>query len=359
MNRYENDDLQLNAALLRRRVPNLTTAARAVGLRPATVSNLCTGKIPVGRAEVRTLVLLASLANCTVDELIIRGSGAVMIETGIRVLDLLAPVVRGGTVGMVARHGMGQLVMLAELFNRVKRRGYTTVLWEPKYDAEDKHKIKQGIDDDVRKQADYVCGSMDDVLARLAPHLGENDVLLGADREIVLSGELFDLRERLQEAGARPLTVALVDTRFNAPDEEVPYGPLDTLIRFDPDLISRKHYPAVDPVASTSTVLEGAHLEAAHLTIQQRARKLLRRYREMRFLVDKQGIEKLPEAELLTYRRGERLEAFLAQPFFTAEPYRGLPGEWTPLQETLEGAKAIMDSDPSADAATDDTTEKK
>ena len=68
------EELQLNVPLLRRRVPNLTTAAREAGLRAATVSNLCTGKIPVGRAEVRTLVALANLAGCSLDELIIRGS---------------------------------------------------------------------------------------------------------------------------------------------------------------------------------------------------------------------------------------------------------------------------------------------
>jgi len=338
-----NDDLQLNVSLLRRRVPNLTTAARAAGLRAATVSNLCTGKIPVGRAEVRTIAILASLANCTIDELIIRGSGATMIETGVRVLDLLAPVVRGGTVGLVARHGMGQLVMLAELFYRVKQRGYQTVLWEPRYDVDDKYNIQKALAVDVQPYVDSVCGSLDDVYEQIIAFGSDCDVLLGADREIVVSGELLTLRERLQEAGTRPLTVVLVDTRFNAPDEEVPYGPLDTLLRFDSDLASRKFFPAVDPVVSTSTVLEGAQLEAAHLMIQQRARKLLRRYRELRFVVEKRGIDKLPESDAQTYVRGERLEAYLTQPFYTAEPYTGKNGEWLTLQETLDSVRRIMD----------------
>lgn len=337
-----NDELQLNVSLLRRRIPNLTTAARAAGLRPATVSNLCTGKIPVGRAEVRTLAILASLANCSIDELIIRGSGATMIETGVKVLDLLAPVVRGGTVGLVASYGMGQLVMLAELFNRVKRRGYTTILWEPLYEDEDKFQIKNGIAD-VLPQSDFICGSMEEVFERVATLRSEHDVILGADRATVISGELQVLRERLNEAGARPLTVALVDTRFNAPDEDVPYGPLDTLLRFDADLTSRGFFPAVDPVVSTSTVLEGAQLEATHLMIQQRARKLLRRYRELRFLVDNQGLEKLPETDVQTYHRGKRLEAFLTQPFYVAEPYTKKLGEWLSLQETLDSVRRIMD----------------
>src|SRR5690348_1747389 len=108
------DSLRLNVALLKRRVPNLSAAARSIGLRPATVSDLCTGKIPVGRAEVRTLVGLSSLAGCSLDDLVLRGSTTGMLETGIKPLDLLAPLVRGGVAGLVARPNVGQLVLLAE-----------------------------------------------------------------------------------------------------------------------------------------------------------------------------------------------------------------------------------------------------
>jgi F-type H+/Na+-transporting ATPase subunit beta len=338
-----NDDLQLNVSLLRRRVPNLTSAASAAGLRPATVSNLCTGKIPVGRAEVRTLAILASLANCSLDELIIRGSGVRMIETGVKVLDLFAPVVRGGTVGVVARHGLGQLVMLAELFCRVKKRGYTTVLWKPVLrEEEDQYQIQKGLED-VLPQSDWICDSLDAVYKQVSAYGAERDVVIGADRAVVMSGELLTLREQLREAGTRTPTVVLVDTRFEAPDEDVPYGPLDTLLHFDTDLASRSLFPAINPVASTSVVLEGAHLEAAHLMIQQRARKLLRRYRELRFLVDARGLDKLPDTDVQTYHRGVRLEAFLTQPFYTAEAYTGKSGEWLPLQETMDNVRHILD----------------
>jgi F-type H+-transporting ATPase subunit beta len=337
------DDLKLNVPLLRKRVPNLTTAARELGLRPATVSNLCTGKIPIGRAEVRTLAILASLAHCSMDELIVRGSGTKMIETGIKVLDLFAPIVRGGTVGsLTARQGLGQFVMMAELFYRVKQRGYKTILWEPEYDAEDKFQIQKNLTD-AFPLADFVGRSLAEVLGKVVECGMESDVLLGADRSIVLSGELVALRQQLVQAGVRPLTIVLVDAQLEAVDEEAPYGPLDTLLRFDSDLASRSLFPAVDPVASTSTVLEGAQLEAAHIALQQRARKTLRRYRELRFLVDKKGVEAVPEWDTLTYHRGERLEAFLSQPFYTAEPYSKIRGEWLPLQETLDGVRRILD----------------
>ena len=134
-----------------------------------------------------------------------------------------------------------------------------------------------------------------------------------------------------------------MDTRFESADEEVPYGPLDTLLRFDADLASRALFPAVDPVYSTSTVLEGAHLEAVHLTLQQKARKLLRRYRELRSLVRTRGFDRLPESDIVTYRRGERIEAYFSQPFYVAEPFTNRAGEWLTLQETMEGARRIME----------------
>ncbi|CAK4870512.1 unnamed protein product [Aphanomyces euteiches] len=154
---------------------------------------------------------------------------------------------------------------------------------------------------------------------------------------------MLALQERLQEAGTRPVTIALIDTRGEAVDEDSPYGPLDTLWQFDVELASRSLYPAVSPILSTSTILEGAQLEATHLAVQQRARKLLRRYRELRALVNAFGIEKLPESDIVIYKKGEKLEAYFAQPFYVAEPFRPELGEWTSLQDTLKQVVEIID----------------
>lgn len=329
------DDLQLNVSLLRRRVPNLTTAAKNIGLRPATVSNLCTGKIPIGRAEVRTLALLASLAGCSLDELILRGGAIGMIETGVKVLDVFSPLVRGGTIGCVARPGMGQLVLLAELFLRTKQRGFFTVFWLPEGEY-------VGVSD-ASAQADIVCHTEDEVFEQIEIHGHDVDVLLGADRTVVLSGELMSLKDRLNEAGTRPVTMVLVDTEGNGVDEEAPYGPLDTLLRFDVELTGRGYYPAVDPVISTSTLLEGAQLEATHFAVQQRARRMLRRYRELRALAQARGVDKIPASELGIFQRGERLEAFLTQPFYVAEAFTQKPGAWLSLYDSLDSIRRIVD----------------
>ncbi len=336
------DELRLNVPLLRRRVPNLTVAARSVGLRSATVSDLCTGKIPVGRAEVRTLAALASLAGCTLDELVLRGGVAGMIETGVKVLDLLAPLVRGGVAGLVARPGVGQMVVVAEVLHRLAtRRDFVAILWLPDE--------SRPAPDEVFRQAIGVAMTADEAKRLIREAQGERDVIVAVDREHVLSGHLLALRERLEEPGSRPVTFALYDALGETPDlEGAPYGPLEARWQFDLDLAVRQRYPAIDPIVSTSVLLEGAQLEATHLTLAARARALLRRYRELRVLVPRHGLEKLPPADQQRYTRGERLEAFLTQPFFVAEPYTKRPGVWVPLSETLDGVRRILDG------ATDD-----
>lgn len=330
------ENLQLNVPLLRRKVANLTSAARSVGLRPATVSNLCTGKIPIGRAEVKTLVALATLAECSLDDLIIRGEKMEMVETGIKTLDAFAPLTKGGTVGLVARFGMGQLVVLAEMFHRIKQKGFTTVLLVPSGD----HPEIQ----DVFGETDIQVHSVDEAYEKLAVLGKEKEIAFAADRSNVLTGDIHQLQERLNNVGVT-LTTFLVDLKGEAVDEDLPYGPLETLWQFDADLAARQKYPAVNPIYSTSSILEGGHLEGNHLTIQQRAQKLLRRYRELRSLVAVSGMEKLPTAEVDTYHRGERLEAYLTQPFFVAEAFTGKKGEDVSLRETLEDIRKILDGD--------------
>jgi F-type H+-transporting ATPase subunit beta len=217
----------------------------------------------------------------------------------------------------------------------MKQRGYATVFWKPDHHV-------NGIDN-VVESADFTFTAPDEVYKQIAALRNERDVFLGVDRTAVLSGQLSELRLRLEETGARPVTTALVDILFEAVDEDVPYGPLDTFLKFDLELSTRALFPAVDPVFSTSTMLEGSMLEAAHLAIQQRARRTMRRYRELRSLVNVRGLDMLAPADALSYRRGERLEAFLTQPFHVTEAFTQKPGEWLPLQDTLDGARRILD----------------
>lgn len=328
------EDIKLNVELLRHRVPNLTVAAASVGLRPATVSNLCTGKIPLGRAEVRTLVALASLADCSLDELIIRRKEAEMIETGIKVIDLFAPLTLGGMIGFVARPGMGQLVMLGEIFHRLNRKGGATVFIKPL-------ETVNGVED-VINESQFVCQTSNEAF-EVIKHVDEKqNVFLAADRQTVNTGEIYTLLEKLYESGVTFITTLLIDLRGDVVDEVEPYGPLDTLWQFDAELISRKIYPAINPIYSTSVLLEGAHLENEHMKTQQQARKLLRRYRELRFLGSTYGFDKMPAFDKDIYNRGLRLEAYLTQPFLTTVAFTQKKGEFVALSNTLEDVQRIL-----------------
>ncbi|WP_456271303.1 ATP synthase beta subunit C-terminal domain-containing protein [Bacillus sp. AK031] len=330
-----NSNIKLNVALLRRRVPNLTSAAKAVGLRPATVSNLCTGKIPVGRAEVKTIVALASLANCTIDELLIRGSRLEMIESGIKVVDLFSPIVKGGKIGFIARAQMGQLVLLNELIVRFQEKGFKMIFIEAESNVPDVEEAKEA--------CDFVCKGAKDVFELLNSLENKEEAVIIADRAIVKSGDMFTMNEEFEQSGFPEITTFLYDPSGEAVDEDDPYGPLDTLIPFDLDLATRQMYPAVQPVKATSTLLEDALLDNNHLSIQRRARKLLRRYREIRVLVNNIGEDRIPESELELYNRGQKLEAFLTQPFYVAEPFTNQMGEYVPTETTLAGVQKIID----------------
>ncbi len=327
------ENLKLNVDLLRKRVPNLTVAARSVGLRPATVSNLCTGKIPLERAEVRTLVRLASLANCKLDDLIIQRGGEKMIETGIKTLDLFAPLVREGKTGLVARPGMGQLVLLAELFYRLKKQGFRSLFL-----AEDSNTSIA----DALAEADFYSTSADDIFARIKEYQ-PSDIILGVDRRIYLSEDFYQLEDHLFENGIKNITFAVVDTSGEAVDEELPYGPLETLWEFDMELAAKQAYPAVNPLTSISTVLEEINLDSGHMEVQQQARKILRRSKELTYLVEQRGKNNLSEADKITFERGKKLEAYLTQPLFVAEDFSGQRGQSVALSETLENVKAILD----------------
>ncbi|MFJ7827387.1 hypothetical protein [Psychrobacillus sp. NPDC096623] len=329
------EDIRLNVALLRRKVPNLTTAAKSIGIRPATVSNLCTGKIDLGKAEVRTLVGLASLANCTVDELIIRGEKLDMIETRIKALDFFAPLVKEGTTGLVARPGMGQLVILAELMHRFKDSDYTTIFLLPKTQRDALET------EGITGLANYLTESTEETFSKLSEISG--DILLITDNSYVVSGQLLDLQEKMIKEGIKNVTTILLDLSGEVVDEDIPFGPLETVWQLDADLAARHLYPAIQPIISTSSLMEGVDVDQRHFNLRQRAQKLLRRYKELRSLVSVHGLDKIRSNELETYERGERLESYFTQPFYVAESFTGQTGQEVSLTQTLQDVEYILD----------------
>ncbi|MGA4721888.1 hypothetical protein [Fictibacillus nanhaiensis] len=330
------ENIRLNVSLLRKRVPNLTREARAVGLRPATVSNLCTGKIPIERAEIKTLVALSVLADCSLDELIIRDENGELIEIGIKTIDLFAPLITGGTVGLVARPGMGQLVVLGEVLHRLKKnKNCMVLLLKPQGDYPEIS--------DITNNVDIIAASIEEAYKVTIDLGADTKIVLAADRSHVITREIYKLQERLKKVGINYVSTFLVDLKGEAVDVDLPYGPLETLWQFDANLAARGKYPAINPLYSTSTILEGEFTNHDHFVIQQKAKKLIRRYRELRSLVNVNGKDKLPGLEKQTYIIGERLEAYLTQPLYVAEEVSGKKGVNVNLLDTLTDVRKILD----------------
>lgn len=256
-----------------------------------------------------------------------------MIETQIKTLDFFAPLVKGGTTGIVARPGMGQVVILAELMHRFKDSDYTTVFLLPKMN----HPELEG----TTELADIVTTTIEKTFSELTSQSGE--VIFITEKSYIVSGELLDLQEKLVANRVHNITTILVDLSGEVVDEEMPYGPLETLWQLDADLATRHQYPAIHPIYSTSSILEGIDLDQRHFNLRQRAQKLLRRYRELRSIVTVHGMEKIPASELQTYERGERLEAYFTQPFFVAESLTGQQGKVVSLSQTLQDVEHILD----------------
>ncbi|MFB4211659.1 hypothetical protein ACE1TH_07025 [Shouchella sp. JSM 1781072] len=323
-------NIRLNVSLLREKVPNLTVAAKQIGIRSATVSNLCTGKIPLAKAEVQTLVRLSMLAGCSIDELIIYNNKLSVIETGIKVIDCLAPLRKGSVTGLVARKDMGQLVLIAELFYRLKRKGFKTMLIHP-------NQIIPGVAE-VKKESEFIASSKENAILLIKEQLNNEDVLIVMDRAHVIQGDLRYLQQQDLDK-LKSITILLVDLKGEAVDEELPFGPLDTLWGFDSKLVAQKKYPALDPLSSYSD--DG--FEASNtLRFQKDMKRYLRRYQELRTLYSQKGYDKLPEEETFYFQVGERLEAYFTQPFFISEPYTKRKGESVSYKKLMHDLQEIL-----------------
>lgn len=258
----------------------------------------------------------------------------IVIETGIKAVDVLAPLVRGGTSALIARPGMGQFVLLAELFCRTKTRGYKSILWVPET-------ISSGVQDALG-EATAVCHTLKSVLETVQLWGKECDLLLGVKSTFYLSEDLLALKEEIRSFGPHSVTYLLIDGSGVAFEETQPFGELDSEVYFDSDLLTRHLYPAIDPIKSTTSLCTSGSLEAYHLKIQNEVKNVMRRYRELRALTSAVTDPQFTKEEQEIYKKGTQLEAFFAQPFFVAEAYTKKPGEWLSLNDSLAELRRIL-----------------
>ena len=316
-----------------------------------------------------------------------------IFETGIKVIDLLTPFVRGGKAGLFGGAGLGKTVVLTELIARIASAhgGYSVFagVGERTREGNDLWLEMQHskIGDTGRHVIDQTCmvfGQMNeppgarlrvalsaltmaeyfrdttgadvllfiDNIFRFSQAGSEVSALLGRMPSAVgyqptLASEMGQLQERIASTNKGAITsVQAVYVPADDPTDPAPaaaFSQLDAFIYLARAISEKGIYPAVDPLASSSRILDPQYVGERHYAIARRVQMTLQRYRELQDIIAILGVDELSEADKLVVHRARRMERFLSQPFLVAEVFTGKPGEITPLAETIRSFEEIAD----------------
>jgi F-type H+-transporting ATPase subunit beta len=362
-------------------------------------------KVPVGKD---TLGRVFNLVGQTID-----GRGPIQVEdywpihrdappitdlstkteiftTGIKVIDLLTPFVRGGKAGLFGGAGLGKTVILTELIARIASAhgGYSVFagvgertregndLW-----LEMQHAKIGDTGRNVLSQTCMVFGQMNeppgarlrvalsaltmaeyfrdtgadvllfiDNIFRFSQAGSEVSALLGRMPSAVgyqptLATEMGQLQERIASTNKGAITsVQAVYVPADDPTDPAPaaaFGQLDAFLYLERSISEKGIYPAVDPLASSSRVLDPQYVGERHYRVARRVQMTLQRYRELQDIIAILGVDELSEQDKLIVHRARRMERFLSQPFLVAEVFTGKPGEITPLEDTIRSFEEL------------------
>jgi F-type H+-transporting ATPase subunit beta len=316
-----------------------------------------------------------------------------LFETGIKVMDLLTPLVRGGKAGLFGGAGLGKTVILQELIARIASAhgGYSVFagvgertregndLWlemqETKIGKTDRAVITQtamvfgqmneppGARLRVALSALTMCEWFRDTLGadtllfidnifRFSQAGSEVSALLGRMPSAVgyqptLATEMGQLQERIASTQRGAITsVQAVYVPADDPTDPAPanaFQHLDAFIYLDRSIAEKGIYPAIDPLASNSRLLDPQYVSREHFEVARRVQSILQRYRELQDIIAILGVEELSEEDKLVVHRARRIEKFLSQPFIVAEAFTNRPGKITPLADTIRSFKELCD----------------
>jgi F-type H+-transporting ATPase subunit beta len=306
--------------------------------------------------------------------------------TGLKVIDLLAPYVRGGKIGLLGGAGVGKTFLIMELIRHTstEHRGISVFAGVGERTREGNELYLEMKRSGVLQDAVLVFGQMNEppgarfraVLSALAEaeyfrDVEGQDVLFFIDnvfRYIQAGSEVSALLGRLPSAVGYQPTLAsemgrleerIVSTQRAAitsvqaiyvpaddltdPAPAATFSHLDATIVLSRTLSSQGFYPAVEPLESNSRILDPRVVGEQHYRVAMRVKEILARYRELRDVIAILGIEELAEEDRLLVMRARRLQRFLTQPFFVGEEFTGIPGKFVPLEETVRGFQEIIE----------------
>ena len=309
-----------------------------------------------------------------------------ILETGIKVVDLLAPYPRGGKIGLFGGAGVGKTVIIMELIRNIayEHGGFSVFAGVGERTREGTQLYKEMQESGVIDKTAMVFGQMNEPPgARLrvaltgltiAEHFRDSegqDVLLFIDnifRFVQAGSEVSALLGRMPSAVGYQPTLAtemgqlqerIVTTRrgsitsiqaiyvpaddYTDPAPATTFAHLDATTNLERRLAEQGIYPAVDPLASTSRILTPEIVGEEHYQVARTVQQILQRYRELQDIIAILGMDELSDEDKIIVARARRIQRFLSQPFFVAEPFTGQPGRYVPREETVRGFKEIIE----------------
>lgn len=280
-----------------------------------------------------------------------------MVETGIKLIDLLAPIPRGGVIAMLSEQGLGKMVVMEEIMHNFNNHQHGYIVFvgvgESTYEATELRDMIRDIEVEDRvvmvyEQREQGIGQQQEQLLRtgltIAAYFTEqgHEVMLIVGEDVIAKDNHALLAELQQAARARGITTFLFGPQgdVNQLAHNSTLNTVDGQIVFSRALAKQNLWPAIDRLATRSQLLESGFLNAEHVQVAQQVKQLLRRYAELQ---QQTGAGQLSPADQHVEQRAQKVQFFLTQPFSVAEAYTDLPGAYLPVEETVKSFKALLE----------------
>ncbi|MCA0758590.1 F0F1 ATP synthase subunit beta [Paenibacillus sp. N4] len=311
---------------------------------------------------------------------------AEILETGIKVIDLLAPYAKGGKIGLFGGAGVGKTVTIQELINNIAQEhgGISVFAGVGERTREGNDLYHEMKDSGVLSKTAMVFGQMNEppgarqrvaltglTMAEYFRDEEGRDVLLFVDNifrftqagsevsallgrmpsavgyQPTLATEMGQLQERITSTKKGSVTsiqaIYVPADDYTDPAPATTFAHLDATTNLERKISEMGIFPAVDPLASSSRILTPEVLGEEHYNVAQGVKKILQRYKELQDIIAILGMDELSEEDKLTVSRARRIQLFLSQPFHVAEPFTGTPGKYVPVKESVRSFKEILE----------------
>jgi F-type H+-transporting ATPase subunit beta len=309
-----------------------------------------------------------------------------MFVTGIKVIDLLTPYVRGGKIGLFGGAGVGKTVLIQEMIRRVAKNfgGVSVFAGVGERTREGNDLFLEMTDSGVIDDTALVFGQMDEppgtrlrvglsalTMAEYFRDVQKQDVLLFIDNifrftqagsevstllgrmpsavgyQPTLADEMGQLQERITSTRGHSITsmqaIYVPADDITDPAPHTVFAHLDATTTLSRAITEKGIYPAVDPLDSTSRIMDARYIGQEHYDVAREVQRILQRYKELQDIIAILGIDELGEDDKITVQRARRIERFLSHPMYVAEQFTGQPGVFVPLDETIASFKAITE----------------